>query len=240
MKKQILKNKLINQIKSLSLNWQKFFWHISKQKWWIQLIDQLAELYLTQNISPNIEQLFYAFKLTPIENMKVVIVGQDPYPTPNTANGLAFWIPQNTTYINPSFKNILKKLAQEYNTDLNELEYLDLTIWAFQGVFLFNATLSVQINYPNSHQKIWQQFSQNVLKFCQIQNPNLIYVGWGKFAQNQILNLKPNKKQLIFSSHPSPLAAHISFFSTPIFTKINQLLINQKQKPINWLSLNAF
>ncbi|MDQ0514219.1 uracil-DNA glycosylase [Mycoplasmoides fastidiosum] len=225
------KQKLNNLISKLSPGWKQFFLNIKHEPWWQELISELARLYNAYDVVPPLDNLFHAFFLTPIEEMKVIILGQDPYPTPNVANGLAFWFAENTR-TPASFQNIIEKLNQEFSTRITG--YLDISNWAKQGVFLLNAALTTEINQPSKHQRIWNLFSKTLMKHCAHYHPNLIYVGWGKFAQNLINHVCTNPEQKIFSSHPSPLAAHISFFKVPIFTKINEILEQQNLKKIEW------
>ncbi|WP_391591655.1 Uracil-DNA glycosylase, family 1 [[Mycoplasma] cavipharyngis] len=222
---------ITTRINKLSDGWKSFFNQIITTRWWIKLINNLSQAYSKENVSPEITNLFLAFELTPIETMKVMILGQDPYPTPKTAIGLAFAINSSST-VPGSLKNIIKKLSQEYKREM--ISWLDLKKWAVQGVFLINTALSVITNRPNSHSYLWAEFSNHLMQFCAQYHPNLIYVGWGNFAQKMILTNCFNAKYKIFCSHPSPLSAQISFFKTPIFKAINLILQKLNQTPIIW------
>jgi len=177
--------------------------------------------------------IFNAFNLTPLDNVKVVILGQDPYHGQGQAHGLSFSVPDGVTPP-PSLKNIYKEIKNNYpsfvipNTG-------NLSNWAKQGVFLLNAMLTVQASKPASHQKLgWQNFTDAVIKTLSEKRENLVFMLWGKFAQGKA-NLIDFKKHLVLTStHPSPFSAHNGFFGNQHFIKANEYLEKKGVEMIEW------
>ncbi len=185
------------------------------------------------SIYPPEELVLNAFWQTPFQQVKVVIVGQDPYHGPGQAHGLAFSVPKGVAPP-PSLKNIFKELVED--TGIAMPEHGCLLSWAQQGVLLLNATLTVNEGSPLSHHgQGWELFTDAVIaKLCERQEP-LIFVLWGNNALKKVTHIDYCQQHLLLkAAHPSPLAAYRGFFGCRHFSKINTLLIAQHQNPIDW------
>lgn len=183
-------------------------------------------------VYPNTYNIFKAFDLTPIENVKVIILGQDPYHGQGQAHGLCFSVP-NGIKPPPSLMNIFKELREDINFQIPQNGNLEN--WAKQGVFLLNATLSVRANAPGSHQnKGWEVFTNKVIQILNQQKQNLVFILWGKYAGAKEKLIDKNKHLILKAAHPSPLSAYNGFFGCKHFSKTNEYLINNKIKAINW------
>ena len=179
--------------------------------------------------------IFNAFNITPFNNVKVVILGQDPYHGPRQAMGLSFSVPQDVNPP-PSLKNIFK----EIHNDLGILppDHGDLTHWAEQGVFLLNAMLTVEKGKAGSHQRIgWQSFTDAVIKALSDHRDGIVFLLWGRFAQSKAPLIDQLKHHVLQSAHPSPLAGN-RFFNNQHFSRTNELLLGQGQTPIDWNLIN--
>lgn len=179
---------------------------------------------------PKYEDIYNAFKLTPYENIKVVIIGQDPYHNDNQAHGLAFSVLNNKPP--KSLQNIFKELKDDLNITRTNT---NLTDWAEQGVFLINSTLTVKKHQPNSHKNIgWNIFTDNVIKEIEKNNNTIVYILLGAFAISK-KNLITNKNHhIIETSHPSFFSCNKGFFGSKIFSKTNNILLNHNISPIIW------
>lgn len=176
--------------------------------------------------------IFNAFNLTPFEEVKVVILGQDPYHGPNQAHGLCFSVLPGVK-IPPSLKNIYKELQSDLQ--VQPVQHGCLEAWAKQGVLLLNTVLTVEEAKAGSHQgKGWEQFTDQVIvKLNQHEKP-LIFVLWGSHAQRKGSIIDTQRHHILKSVHPSPLSAHQGFLGNKHFSQINQLLISEGMSPINW------
>ncbi|MBK6477529.1 MAG: uracil-DNA glycosylase [Saprospiraceae bacterium] len=175
--------------------------------------------------------IFNAFDHCPFDQVKVVILGQDPYHGAGQAMGLSFSVPKQIT-IPASLKNIYKEL----NTDLQIpiATHGDLTSWADQGVFLLNAILTVEQSRPGAHQKSgWQDFTDAVIKTLSAKKDGLVFLLWGNYAKNKKVLIDEMKHFVLEAAHPSPLAGG-AFFGCKHFSKTNELLLKQHKKPIQW------
>lgn len=182
-------------------------------------------------IYPPGQNIFKAFDLAPINDVKVVIIGQDPYHNPDQAMGLSFSVPKGIR-IPPSLKNIYKEIIQDVGGDLPT--HGDLTYWAQQGVFLLNAMLTVEQNKPSSHRKIgWQHFTDDVISVLSSRRENIVFLLWGNFAKNKSILIDESKHLVLTSAHPSPLAGG-AFFGNNHFSKTNAYLISHDKTPIDW------
>jgi len=185
-------------------------------------------------VHPPKEQMFNAFYKTPFEKVKVVIMGQDPYHGPNQAHGLAFSVPEGIPPP-PSLKNIYKELASDVNIQVPN--HGNLILWAEQGVLLLNATLTVREGAAASHHKKgWESFTDAVVRKLANRQDPVIFVLWGKNAQDKcrFLNQRNSHHFVLTAPHPSPLSAHQGFLGCKHFSMINQLLIKQNKTAINW------
>lgn len=186
---------------------------------------------LRKNIYPPGKLIFNAFNITPFDQVKVVILGQDPYHGPGEAMGLCFSVPK-TIRKPPSLKNIFRELEDDLG--LHIPEHGDLSNWAKQGVFLLNAMLTVEHKSPGSHKKIgWQKFTDAVIRILSDKKEGLIFLLWGRFAQSKQELIDELKHYVLSSAHPSPLAGG-KFFGNHHFSKTNELLLNQGKEPIDW------
>ncbi|MFM2392315.1 MAG: hypothetical protein RLZZ546_292 [Bacteroidota bacterium] len=175
--------------------------------------------------------IFKAFDLTPVSNLKVIILGQDPYHNPGEAMGLCFSVPKNVK-IPPSLINIYKELHLDVGTEMPS--HGDLTQWAEQGVLLLNAFLTVEKNIPTSHSKIgWNEFTDGVIKTVSDQLENIVFLLWGNFAKSKSILIDNQKHLILSSAHPSPLAGK-AFFNNHHFSKTNEYLTAHGKKEINW------
>lgn len=182
---------------------------------------------------PKNKDIFNAFNYTPFDQVKVVILGQDPYHGDGQAHGLSFSVQKGIT-VPPSLKNIYKELAEEF-TDYKIPHHGELTSWANQGVLLLNATLTVRAQEPGSHQKRgWENFTDFVITELSKQREGLVFILWGKFAQQKESLIDTSKHHVLKSAHPSPFSAYNGFFGSKPFSKTNEILENQGLTPINW------
>lgn len=183
-------------------------------------------------IYPPEEYIFEAFKKTPFDQVKVIILGQDPYHGPNQAHGLSFSVSDGQK-IPPSLKNIFKELHQDLN--LNIPENGNLEKWAEQGVLLLNATLTVRAHQAGSHQnKGWEEFTDAVIKKISDNKNGCVFLLWGNYAQKKALLIDSKKHLILKSVHPSPLSAHRGFLGNRHFSMTNDYLISKGIKPISW------
>jgi uracil-DNA glycosylase len=176
--------------------------------------------------------IFNAFNHTPFDQVRVVIIGQDPYHGPGQAHGLSFSVPPGVA-LPPSLMNIFKEIQSDLGIRMSGSG--DLTAWADQGVLLLNATLTVQLATAGSHQnRGWEQFTDAAIAALNQHREGLVFVLWGSYAQKKGAMIDPNKHLVLKSVHPSPLSAHRGFFGNHQFSNINQYLSNKGQAPINW------
>ncbi|WP_338969863.1 uracil-DNA glycosylase [Spiroplasma endosymbiont of Labia minor] len=211
-------------------SWQDFFSQEYKKDYYKKLMKQIEFEYKNKNVFPSHDDLFRLFSLVKSENIKVVIIGQDPYHGINQANGLAF--STNSFKTPPSLKNIFKELKDDLGVDHSFANSLDG--WAKQGIFLMNAIWTVEEKTPLSHESTgWLIFSKNLLNYLLKINSNVIFCLWGNFAKNLYNNLESKSNFVIESGHPSPFSWKY-FHNTKPFSKINQILISQNQPIIDW------
>lgn len=191
-----------------------------------------TEIALHKTIYPKGSQIFNAFEQTHYDDVKVVILGQDPYHNPGQAMGLSFSVPDGIK-IPPSLSNIFKELKADTGTSIPSTG--NLTPWAQQGVLLLNAVLTVRENEPASHSKIgWMNFTDDVIKHLSDQKSRLVFILWGNFAiQKQIL-IDATKHKILKAAHPSPLSAYNGFFGCKHFSATNDYLVSHNKTPINW------
>ena len=212
------------------MTFEKIIEEESKKEYFIKLTNFIKEERKTKKILPKESDVFNAFKYTSLDNIKVVIIGQDPYPTDGVPMGLAFGVNKNTK-IPASLNNIFKELKNEFpNFEIPNNG--DLTPWAKKGILLLNQVLTVECGKPLSHKNIgWKNFIKRIIEEIEKIDNKIIYILWGNQAQDLIIknNLVTNKKHMILtSSHPSPLSARVSFFGSNIFLKVcNELNLKE-------------
>lgn len=176
--------------------------------------------------------IFNAFSHTPFDKVKVVILGQDPYHNPGQAMGLSFSVPDGVPPP-PSLVNIYKELKQDIGMPIPATG--NLTKWAAQGVLLLNAVLTVRANEPASHGKIgWMNFTDAVIRKISDEKKGVVFLLWGRFAQEKQVLIDELKHHVLKAAHPSPLSAHNGFFGCKHFSRTNDLLVKQGLEPIDW------
>jgi len=213
------------------MTWTEILAPIKNTEYFTTLWEKVKEEYQTTKCFPPKNQIFRAIELTPFEEVKVVIIGQDPYHNDNQANGLCFSVSDKVT-APPSLKNIFKELEDDLGIKKtsNELE-----MWAKQGVLLLNATLTVRAHEANSHKDLgWEQFTDFIIKEISDKKEDVVFVLWGAFAQKKAGLIDASKHFIIQSAHPSPFSVHKGFFGSRPFSKINQFLKEKGKEPINW------
>lgn len=220
-------------MKDVRLNetWKKALKPEFEKEYWLILTDFVRTQYLEQTVYPPPAHVFRAFDLCPLDQVKVVIVGQDPYHGTGQANGLSFAVNDGVT-IPPSLKNIFK----EIENDLGVKPTLsgDLTRWANQGVLLLNSVLTVNAGQPASHSKKgWEEFTDSVIQTINKNRTHVVYLLWGKYAQNKGLVIDREKNLVLTSAHPSPYSATL-FFGNHHFSQCNVYLKQYGKEPIDW------
>ena len=177
--------------------------------------------------------IFNAFNTTPFNNVKVVILGQDPYHGPGQAHGLSFSVPTGIKPP-PSLVNIFKEIKNDIGIQMPK-ENGDLTHWAQQGVLLLNAALTVRAGEPFSHAKSgWAQFTDAVIQTISDKKENIIFLLWGKFAQEKQILIEEGQHHVLCAAHPSPFSADKGFFGCRHFSKTNTFLVKDGNDPIDW------
>ncbi len=200
--------------------------------YFIKLTDFVRGEYLSgKAIYPDAKNIFNAFNLCPLNNVKVVIIGQDPYHEPGQAHGLCFSVlPPTPTP--PSLQNIYKEI--ESDTGKKSVTNGDLTYWAQQGVLLLNSTLTVQAHLAASHAgRGWESFTDAVIRALSARE-NIVYMLWGGYAQKKAAFVDASKNLVLKSAHPSPLSAYRGFFGNHHFSQANQYLVELGKTPIDW------
>lgn len=211
-------------------NWNDFFAGYFNTPAGIQLKKEVDLEYQTNQVFPQYEQIFHAFKLTPLNQVRVVILGQDPYHDDGQAQGLAFSVPDGMK-LPPSLRNIFQELADDLCVEPPLSG--DLSYWATQGVLLLNTSLTVRAHQANSHKNIgWQSLTDLVIQRLNQQSQPIIFVLWGKPAQKKRALITNPQHYILEAPHPSPLSAYRGFFGSKPFSKINQIL---DKHPIQWV-----
>lgn len=202
-----------------------------QKDYFIKLCNFVNQEYQNKNIFPEKENIFKALELTNIDNVKVVILGQDPYHGMGEAQGLAFSVPQNIK-MPPSLRNIFKELYSDLNISRDKK---DLSDWASQGVLLLNTILTVEENKPLSHKGYgWEVFTNEIIKKIDMLDRPVVFVLWGSSARLKKELIKNSKHLIIESAHPSPLSASRGFFGSRPFSKINEFLEKNNIERIRW------
>lgn len=202
---------------------KNYFLEIKKR--YIQALNNNAIIYPPANLT------FNAFNLTPLDKLKIVLLGQDPYHQPNQAMGLSFSVPYGVK-IPPSLLNIYKELKTDLNIEPSKSG--DLSSWAKQGILLLNSILSVEAGKPASHSSWgWQEFSDAVISKLSLEKSGLIFILWGNYAKSKKALIDTSKHFILEAAHPSPLA-RTGFLGCKHFSKANEILRNLGKNPINW------
>ncbi|MCR5001892.1 MAG: uracil-DNA glycosylase [Lachnospiraceae bacterium] len=203
-----------------------------KKPYYRKLYETVREEYKSRPVYPPSEDIFNAFALTPLNEVKVLILGQDPYHEPGQAHGLSFSVKPGVD-IPPSLVNIYKELHDDLGCYIPDNGFLEK--WARQGVMLLNTVLTVRAHAANSHKDIgWEEFTDAAIRALNEQDRPIVYMLWGKPAQAK-MNMLNNKKQLVLTApHPSPLSAYRGFFGCRHFSRANDFLEKNGIKPIDW------
>lgn len=217
-----------------SLNWLQIFLSEEQEEYFYRLTVFLnLERLSLKTIYPTIENILNAFYYTPFANVKVVILGQDPYHGPNQADGLCFSVPDGVP-IPPSLRNIYRELEADIPSCRRPRSGC-LKHWAKQGVLLLNAVLTVEAKRAHSHAKIgWQQFTDHVLSALNQHREGVIFLLWGISAKKKSRIIDQNRHSILMAAHPSPFSSNQGFFGCRHFSRTNQLLADGGKDPINW------
>ncbi|MCL2555859.1 MAG: uracil-DNA glycosylase [Firmicutes bacterium] len=210
--------------------WNDFFVQESKKEYFIKLVDSVGSEYEKHTVFPPRGYVFNAFKLTPLSDIKVVILGQDPYHGRGQAMGLAFSVP-NGTQLPPSLQNIYKEIYNDLGVKRTGGCLEDI---ARQGVFFLNASLTVREGQANSHSQLgWQTFTDNAIKHINEKDKQVIFILWGNYAKAKASLITNPIHKILTSGHPSPLSASL-FFGCKHFSKANHLLQEAGVEPVCW------
>lgn len=213
-------------------SWKRELAEEWKKDYFVRLTQFVREEYATKQIFPPGRQIFAAFNSTPFHEVKVVILGQDPYHDVGQANGLCFSVNDGIQFP-PSLRNIFKEIESDIGTPVPPSG--DLSRWAKQGVLLLNATLTVEAHRAGSHQRHgWEQFTDSVIAHLAEHRDNLVFILWGSYAIGKGAFIDRNRHLVLTSVHPSPLSAHRGFFGNHHFSRTNQYLIEHGKTPIEW------
>jgi uracil-DNA glycosylase len=197
-----------------------------------ELADFVRTEYASKKVYPPPKFVFNAFELTPFNDVSVIILGQDPYHGAGQAHGLSFSVPDGLT-LPPSLKNIYKELEGDLGMENSSSGNLER--WAEQGVFLLNATLTVVAHTPGSHQhKGWETFTNSVITTLSDKKENLVFLLWGRYAQNKRPLIDESKHLVLTAAHPSPFSAFNGFFGCKHFSQANNYLESKGLKPVSW------
>ena len=213
-------------------DWDKILEEEFKKDYFIKLMNGVREEYKKKTIFPRKDQVFNAFRYTPYKDVKVVILGQDPYHGEGEAEGLSFSVPLNIRKP-PSLVNIFKELHDDLGCPIPK--HGSLHSWAKEGVLLLNAVLTVVKDHAASHQGMgWETFTDDVIKLVNEKEEPVVFILWGRYARSKKKLITNPKHFVIESAHPSPLSAYNGFFGSRPFSKTNKYLESKGIKPINW------
>ena len=213
------------------MTWTEVLAPIKNTPYFETLWENVKQNYATSKCFPPKRQIFRALELTPFEEVKVVIIGQDPYHNDGQANGLCFSVSENVA-APPSLKNIFTELKDDLGIERTKKELDD---WAKQGVLLLNATLTVKAHSPNSHKDLgWEQFTDFIIGQIAARKEHVVFVLWGAFAQKKEALIDASRHYVIKSAHPSPFSVYRGFYGSKPFSKINAYLESKDLTPISW------
>lgn len=219
----------------LTNDWHHHLAEEFSKDYYVNLRRFLIEEYKTQTIYPSMHDIFNALHLTAFKEVKVVILGQDPYHGQGQAHGLSFSV-QPGILKPPSLVNIFQEMQNDLGCEIPEHGHL--VNWAKQGVLLLNTVLTVRAGQAHSHRgKGWEQFTDRVIQTLNKKDHPIVYILWGRAAQNKESLIDTKKHKLIKAPHPSPLSAYRGFFGSQPFSKTNEILKQAGLTPINWAQL---
>ena len=204
-----------------------------KKPYYKKLFETVNEEYRTRQIFPPADDMFNAFHFTPLSQVKVVILGQDPYHNEHQAHGLSFSVLPDQKEIPPSLQNIYKELQDDLGCKIPNNGYLKK--WADQGVLLLNTVLTVRAHQANSHQgKGWEHFTDAAIRILNEQDRPIVFILWGAYAQKKAAFLNNPHHLILKSAHPSPLSVYRGFWGSKPFSKTNDFLVANGVEPIDW------
>ena len=213
------------------MTWTEVLAPIKNSEYFKNLWEKVKTDYASGKCFPPKNQIFRALELTPFDEVKVVIIGQDPYHNDEQANGLCFSVSESVS-APPSLKNIFSELKDDLGIERSKKELDD---WATQGVLLMNATLSVRAHSPNSHKDLgWEKFTDFIIREISDKKENVVFVLWGAFAQKKAPLIDSAKHYIIQSAHPSPFSVYRGFYGSKPFSKINSYLTSKNKETISW------
>ena len=213
-------------------SWKNILKNEFKKAYFKELTSFVKSEYENYSCYPKEEDIFAAFDFCSFGDLKVVIIGQDPYHDENQANGLCFSVKDEIKHP-PSLKNIFKEISTDLNQEIPQSGNLEK--WAKQGVLLLNVTLTVRAHEAGSHQKKgWERFTDAIINEISDQNENVVFLLWGKFAKSKMKLINTNKHKVFLAPHPSPLGAWRGWFGSKHFSKTNTFLKEIGAKPIEW------
>lgn len=217
----------------IEASWKEILKEEFTKPYFLEIVNFLrTEKMAGKTIYPPGSLIFNAFDTTPFDKVKIVLLGQDPYHGPRQAHGLSFSV-QNGITPPPSLVNIFKELHADTGTPIPA--HGNLTKWAEQGVLLLNASLTVRANEPMSHAKIgWAAFTHAVIKKVSAQKEHVVFLLWGKFAQEKQELIDATKHLVLKAAHPSPYSANNGFFGCRHFSKANEYLVQHGKDPVDW------
>jgi uracil-DNA glycosylase len=220
----------------LNSDWKKLLKEDMASPYFLQLRQFLTnERAQNKVIYPENKNIFNCLNSTPFNDVKVVIIGQDPYHGENQAHGLSFSV-KPTVKVPPSLRNIYKELAEDLNCPVPDSG--NLQAWANQGVLLLNNTLTVEQSLPAGHKNIgWEKFTDKIIELLNTQRLHLVFILWGSPAQKKASKVDSSKHLILKAPHPSPLSCYRGFFGGKYFSKTNEYLTSKHIKPINWEKL---
>ena len=217
----------------ISNDWLPALQEEFRKPYYKQLFTFVKQEYDTRVIYPPADDIFNAFHFTPLSEVKVLILGQDPYHNEHQAHGLSFSVLPEQTEIPPSLQNIYQELHDDLGCYIPNNGYLEK--WARQGVLMLNTVLTVRAHQANSHQgKGWEQFTDAVIQAVNAQDRPIVYMLWGRPAQSKIPMLTNSKHLILKAPHPSPLSAYRGFFGCKHFSQANAFLKEHGISPIDW------
>lgn len=219
-------------MKPLGGGWDELLNPLFKDEKYLKIREFLKQEYSERVIYPDMYDLYNCFRYTPLNGLKAVILGQDPYHEPNQAHGLCFSVKKGVT-IPPSLVNIYKEISDDLG--IKEPDCGDLTKWAKEGVLLLNTTLTVREHQANSHSKCgWAWFTDSIIKLISENTENTVFILWGGNARSKVPLIDGAKHFILQCAHPSPLSAYNGFFGCRHFSKANAYLISHEKQPIDW------
>ncbi len=213
-------------------SWKKALAAEFEQPYFTELATTVRRAYLREAIYPPPSLVFNAFTHTPFDRVRVVILGQDPYHGPGQAHGLSFSVPEGVR-TPPSLLNMYKEIKTDLGIEIPQSGNLER--WADQGVLLLNATLTVRAGHAGSHQGLgWEQFTDAVMQRLSDEKEHMVFMLWGRYAQEKGKHIDATRHLVLKAAHPSPLSAHNGFFGSRHFSQCNQYLTAHGTTPVQW------